>query len=68
MKQYKRGEIVKCPCCGELPDGCEYPAEDYFVPPAKPHSYEEIECGNCYSVIQCEVSSCGKYFVFYVGE
>lgn len=65
MKHYKHGEIVVCPCCGELPDGCGYPAEDYFVPPAKAGSYEEIECGNCYALICCEVSRCGEYFIFY---
>jgi hypothetical protein len=68
MKQYKRGEIVVCPWCGELPDGCEYPAEDYFVPPAKAGSFEQLECGNCYSLIDCEVSSCGSYFLFTKGE
>ena len=66
MKTYTKGQVVYCPCCGKLPDGEEYPVEDYFAPPIEPHNYEEIECGNCYALIGCEVSSCGKYFLFYV--
>ena len=68
MKPCTRGEIVKCPACGNLPDGCKHPAEDYFAPPAKPKSFEQIECGNCYAIIDCEVSVCGNYFLFSVGD
>jgi hypothetical protein len=68
MKQYVRGEIVRCPSCGELPDGEEYTAEDYFVHPIKAGAFEQIECGNCYAVIDCEVSQDGRRFLFALGD
>lgn len=68
MRQYSKGEIVKCPACGELPDGCEYVAEDYFPHPIRPNASEQFECGNCDAIIDCKVSACGNNFLFSEGE
>lgn len=68
MKQYEKGDIVKCPACGELPDGEEYAAEDYFRQPVRAGDFQQIECGNCYAEIDCEVSQDGSNFLFALGD
>lgn len=63
MKVYKKGEIIKCPRCGDHPAGEPLPVDDFVVPGSDIGVIERSECWECYRDFDVEVAVNGEFHV-----